>query len=102
RQRGSEADELRAARLDAINRPGWRKAARQDDMPDLMLGASVDQFAQLGVHRNQIYPERAIRACLGLADFRIEKLRAHRTTADHAKAAGVGDGGDEVALAHPA
>ena len=99
RQRGREADQLGAAGLDPLDRPARRKAAGEHDMADLVLRADVDQLAQLRVHGDEVDAERPVRARLGLGDLGVEQLGAHRAAGDHAEPAGVGDGGDEVALA---
>ena len=70
-------------------------------MADLVLRADVDQLGKLRVHGDEVDAERAVGARFGLGDLGVEKLGGHRAAGDHAEAAGVGDGGDEVALAKP-
>src|SRR6185312_5310783 len=72
------------------------------DMADLVLRADVDQLGELRVHGDEVHAERTRRARLGLGDLRVEQLGSHRPAGDHAEAAGVGDGRDEVALGNPA
>src|SRR5262245_59088980 len=54
------------------------------------------------MHRDQIDSERLVRASLGLGDFGVEQLGRHGAAGDDSEAAGVGDGGGEVAFADPA
>ena len=96
---GAKQIELRAAGLDPLDRAARRQAAGEDDMADLVLRAGVDQFAQLRVHGDEVDAERPVGARLGLGDLGVEQFGAHRAAGDHAEAAGVGDGGDEMALA---
>jgi hypothetical protein len=96
-----ETDQFRAIALDPIDRAGRGQAAREHDMADTVVAADVDQFAQIGMHRDQIHAERLFGERFGRGDFRIQQGRGHRTTCDHAEAAGIGHCGDEVAFAHP-
>ena len=82
--------------------PPRRKAAGEDDVADIMLGADIDQLRELRVHGDEVDAERAVRAHFRLGDLGVEQLGSHRAAGDHTEAAGIGDGGDEVALADPA
>ena len=100
-QCGGEADRLRAAILDRADRRGRRDAAGQHDVADAGRGADADQGIQLRVHGDQVHPEWRVGAFLGGGDLGGEQVRTHRAAGDYAKAAGIGDGGDQVALADP-
>ena len=102
RQRRGEGDQLGATRLDAVDRAARGQPAGEHDVGHLVLGADVDQLAQLRVHGDEVDPERLGRARLGLGDLGIEQFGVHRPAGDHAEAAGIADRGDEVALADPA
>jgi hypothetical protein len=54
--------------------PPGGKPAGEHDMGDLMLGADVDQLAQLRVHGDQVDAERLVGALLGLGDLGVEQL----------------------------
>ena len=101
-QRGREADQLRAARFDPVDRAARGKAAGKNDVGDAMIGADVDQLGQLRVHGDEIDAERPVGARLGLGDLGVEQFGAHRSAGDYSEPAGVGDGGDQMALGNPA
>ncbi len=99
---GAKQISLAPLRLDPLDRAARRKPAGEHDMADLVLRADVDQLAQLRMHGDEVDAERPVGARLGLGDFGVEQLGGHRAAGDHAEAAGIGDGGDEVALGDPA
>ena len=96
---GAKQISLAPLRLDPLDRAARRKPAGEHDMADLVLRADVDQLGQLRVHGDEVDAERPVGARLGLGDLGVEQLGGHRPAGDHAEPAGVGDGGDEVALA---
>ena len=91
-----------ARRLDRFYAALGRNAAGKHDMADFMLRADRDQIEQHRVHGNQVHAERLAGQRLGRGDFGVEQFRRHRPAGDHAKAAGVADRRDEIALRHPA
>ena len=74
RERGSEADQLGAARLDPVDRPARRKTAGEHDVADAVLRADIDQLAKLRVHGDEVDAERPVGARLGLGDLGVEQL----------------------------
>ena len=101
-QRRGEADQPRAAVLHRPHRGTRRHPAGQHDMADPRLQADLDQVGQPGVHGDEVDAERRGRARLGRGDLGSQGVRPHGAAGDHPEAAGVGDGGDQGALAHPA
>ena len=67
-----------------------------------MLFAYPDQIEELRMHGDEIHAERLVGKRFGRRDLRVEQLGRHRATCDHAEAAGVRDGGNQVPLGHPA
>src|SRR3546814_1217339 len=57
REGRGEADEFRPALLDPVDRARWGEAAGEDDMPDVVLLADVDQFHALGMHGDEVDAE---------------------------------------------
>src|SRR3546814_10540267 len=102
REGRGEADEFRPALLDPVDRARWGEAAGEDDMPDVVLLADVDQLHDLGMHGDEVDAEGPGRPLLRLGDLGVEQVRRHGPAGDDAEAASVGDGGDEVALRNPA
>jgi hypothetical protein len=102
RKSGGKADQFGAAPLDPLDRSAGRQPAGQDDMADLMFRADVDQVAQGRMHGDQIDAERPVGALLRLGDFGVEHVGHHCSAGDDAEAAGIGNGGDEVAFGDPA
>ena len=66
-----------------------------------MFAADRDQFHQIWMHGDQIDAERLVGALHRLGNFRVEQVRRHRAAGDHAKAAGVGNRADQIALGDP-
>jgi hypothetical protein len=102
RQRGCETHDLGAHLLDRLDAALGRQPACQHDMADLMLGAHRDQLHQLRVHGDEVDAERLGSKRLGRGDLGIEQFGGHRPAGNHAKAACIRDGRDEIALRHPA
>ena len=71
-------------------------------MPDLFLKADIDQLIKLGVHGNQVYAERHPRQGARPLNLRTQQVGRHRATGQNAKAIGIRDRGDKIALADPA
>ena len=70
-------------------------------MADPMVGADLDQLVKPRVQGDQVDPEGAQSQRLGRTDFRRQQLWRHRSRGDDPEPAGIGDGGDQVALRHP-
>ena len=101
-QRGGEGDELGAAVLHRAHGVAGRDAAGQHDVADLGAQADLHQVVELRVHGDEVDAERLGGQRLGAGDLGFEQGGGHGAARDDAEAAGVGDGGDQVALADPA
>ena len=88
-------------RLILLHRGAARQAAGEHDVADPMLGADLDQIEQLRMQGDQVDAERAPGQRLGRADLGRQQLRRHRSRGDDPEPAGIGDGGDQVALRYP-
>ena len=97
-----EGDQLRAAVLDRAHRAAGRNAAGQHHMAHPGGGANAHQVVELRVHGDEVDAERQAGHRLGGGDLLFQQLRPHRAAGDDAEAAGIGDGGDQMALADPA
>ncbi len=97
----SKTDNLRPATPDPPDRSRRRHPTGKNHMPHAVIDAGVDQFVQLGMHGNQVYPERLFgeRICRG--DFLGEELGRQRPAGDHSKTAGIGNRGDQVVFGNP-
>ena len=71
-------------------------------MRDAVLFAHADQIEELRMHGDEIHAERLVGQRSGRRDLRVEQLRRHRAAGDHAEAARIRYGGNQVALGHPA
>ena len=70
-------------------------------MADLGIGADLDQVHHLRMEGDEINPERLVGERLGGCNFGGKDFNRHRPAGNHAEATGVGDGGNQIALADP-
>ncbi len=101
-ERGREGDQLGAAILHRAHRVARRNAAGQYDMAHTSFDADAYQIIQMRMHGDQVHAERHFGQRLGGGDFGRQHIRHHAAAGNHAKPAGVADGGYEVAFGNPA
>ena len=100
-QRRGEANQFRPI-LHRFNGRARRNSASQHDMTDLGSQANADKVIEHRVHRDQVHAEWFVRHRLRSGDFRRQQIRRHGAARDHPKPAGIGNGGDQMTLTHPA
>ena len=66
-----------------------------------MFAADGNQRHQIGMHGDQVDPERLVGAFFRFGNFSVEQVGRHRAAGYHAKAAGVGNRADQIALRYP-
>ena len=101
RQRGGEADDLRAAILRRLDRRPRRDAASEDDVPHLVRQAHLHELIQLRMHGDQVHAEGFSGQRLGRCDLLRQPLRLHCAAGDDAKGPGIGQRRHQIAFADP-